>query len=514
MLIWAYPKKQRRDKNMADEIAQVIQIEMQGMTMAIKGTVQMAEWFMMAMKALMEYRGERKEEKMERKEKRQEQRLEKAGEKSKIADIIELSKDGVPQVVEVPEKHLQRFLELSTRNGARFCQLVDFDATDGNKPVFFPPQDLIIANKIIQSLNEEDRIKLGKDRDGIEEKIAELTEKLLHAKGSKKAELEKEIDILDESLDELKEVIDTNSRIAEKGTVVSFQEYLSQAKGTEFEIDPDKAISELEKGVEIGKKFPLTDCLQPARNASYIKISGDKTHLYYYIPISNSVIERVIWCDLEKNQISSNYRIITNSGEKYEFFDRDITKAEWNEKILPQILEKAGAIEGTSCRVFNSEEKLNAYLKHHNQVKPKSEENIEKLREEGKEVFSSADAKAEIEYALSQDLKAMASATWDKDKVEFAFPEDKVTRSNGKLRAELEDGSAILFNGVQAEGVENGKCYFSVKQEDEVFLEKKSDDVNARPLIKTSVADIKESMKKQEQANAAQQKDRIRGAGR
>ena len=250
---------------MADEIAQVIQIEMQGMTMAIKGTVQMAEWFMMAMKALMEYRGERKEEKMERKEKRQEQRLEKAGEKSKIADIIELSKDGVPQVVEVPEKHLQRFLELSTRNGARFCQLVDFDATDGNKPVFFPPQDLIIANKIIQSLNEEDRIKLGKDRDGIEEKIAELTEKLLHAKGSEKAELEKEIDILDESLDELKEVIDTNSRIAEKGTVVSFQEYLSQAKGTEFEIDPDKAISELEKGVEIGKKFPLTDCLQPAR---------------------------------------------------------------------------------------------------------------------------------------------------------------------------------------------------------------------------------------------------------
>lgn len=499
---------------MADEIAQVIQVEIQGMTMVIKGTVQMAEWFMMAMKALMDYRGEKKEEKIERKEKRQEKRLEKAGEKNKIADIIKLSKDGTPQVVEVPEKYLQRFLELATKNGARFCQLVDFDVTDRNKPFFFPPQDLMIANKIIQSLNEEDRMRLNRDRTSIEEEIAELTEKLLYAKGSEKAELGKDIKILGESLGELKEVIDTSNRVAEKGAVISFQEYLSQAKGTDFEIDPDKAISELEKGVEIGKNFPLIDCLQPVRNAHSLKIHSDKSHLYYYIPISNSVIERAVWYDVQKNQLCSSYTISTNSGEKYEFSDKDITKAEWNETILPKILNKAEAIEDTPCRVFDSEDKLEAYLKYHNQVKPKSEENIEKLHEEGKEVFSSADVKAEIEYALSQDMKAMASATWDKDKVEFAFPEDKVTRNNGKLRAELEDGSAILFHGVQAEGVENGKCYFSVNQNDEVFLEKRSDDVNDIPLIKTSVASIKESMKKQEQANAALQKDKAKRAGR
>lgn len=488
---------------MADEIAQVIQIEMQGMTMAIKGTVQMAEWFMMAMKALMEHRGERKERKLDK-------RLEQPGEKS-FKQILDLSvkQGGVVQYLEVPEELMEKFSVLMQREGLRYHFAVDFNDIDKKRPIFFPPHDLLVAKRLLDSLLTEDVQEINKEVDDIEQDISEWMEKWQYADANEKKEIQLRIENLQQAKEEKKDAVKEEEDIIRK-KAGSLQEYLQQAKNTEFEKDPDKALSELESGVIIGKKVGLKTLLQPMRDKRLMPESQSS----YYLTETGIIIFRVFEIDSKTGLLYSNYNIKTNSGEKYEFSDRDITKAEWNEKILPQILEKAGAIEGTSCRVFNSEERLNAYLKHHNQVKPKSEENIEKLREEGKEVFSSADAKAEIEYALSQDLKAMASATWDKDKVEFAFPEDKVTRSNGKLRAELEDGSAILFNGVQAEGVENGKCYFSVKQGDEVFLEKKSDDVNARPLIKTSVADIKESMKKQEQANAAQQKDRIRGAGR
>lgn len=597
---------------MADDIAQVVQIEMQGMTMAIKGTVQVAEWFMQAIKALMNYRGEKKEEKAEKKKKKQERRLEKAGEKRGIADIMKLSENiGVPQVVNVPEEHLQEFLELSTKNGARFCQLVDLDATDGKKPIFFPPQDLIIADNILKNFDEKDRMKLEQDKDKIEKEITELMEKSYDAAESEKVELGNRIDILN---DEVVEIVDMRNDILQGNAMISFEEYLLLAKGTEFEKDPDKAISELEQGVELGKSLSISTCLQPIRyigkidnielpiekiysfteavdntfmkkeesvqifvnavnpefmaiiitqkdaitiqiaekdgkilkevevigiknrNArdiddilcvqrdygfsdnivSYDSIVDAKKHMdsnivhmnkkiYYYIPDFDLTIERDMWFDVRSGVVCSNY-ITTNSfGEKYEFSDQGISKINWNEGVLLQLLEKIGVLLDTPCRVFDNDEKLEAYLKYHNQVKPKSEENIEKISEKENEVFSSADAKVEIMYALSQDLKAMASATWDENKVEFIIPEDKLHISDGYLRAELDDGSAILFQAIHLKNVKDGKCYLSVGKNDEILLSPKLPDTDTVSLLQTSVANIEKFMKKKEQTDITPQ---------
>lgn len=497
---------------MADEIAQVVQVEMQGMTMAIKGSVQMAEWFINAMKALMDYRSDKKGQRADRKAERKKKRIESPGEKGGIAEIMELSKGmGVPQVVNVPEKYLQEFLELATKNGARYCRLVDFDTNDGLKPLFFPPQDLVVVQEILKYVNEKAKNELNADKADVEDTIRELFEKFSYAEEGEKKELQKRIGMLEEAKDEMDDLLGKNELLVNGGAVMSFQDYLLQARGTEFEKDPDKAVSELEKGVEIGKEIPLAACLQPVRYADNdSRDMAQKT--YYYISESDSVIERDTYYD--KGVAYSSFRVVAKSGEIYEVSDKNLTNTEWNEEMLPLFLNKIGALEHTKCRVFDSEEKLEAYLKYHNQVKPKSEENIGKLREEGKEVFSSADVRAEVDYALSQNLKARASATWYDYKIEFAIPQDKITISNGKLRAELEDGDAIIFLGIQAEGVENGKCYFTVGQNDEIFLEKRDDNAGDVSLVKTSAAAVKESMQRKEQANAALQRNKAKEVGR
>ena len=81
---------------MADEIAQVCQMEIEGTTMVIKGSVKVISWLAQAIKALLQNAAERK--------------TEHGGEKHDMRDIWKLSKDGPPQVIQVDEKNLQTVL--------------------------------------------------------------------------------------------------------------------------------------------------------------------------------------------------------------------------------------------------------------------------------------------------------------------------------------------------------------------------------------------------------------------
>ena len=45
-----------------------------------------------------------------------------------------------------------------------------------------------------------------------------------------------------------------------------------------------------------------------------------------------------------------------------------MTKDKWNRTELPKLMDKAGVLEETQCRAFNTEEKLKAYLEYHGKI--------------------------------------------------------------------------------------------------------------------------------------------------
>lgn len=466
-----------------DEIAQVCQIEIAGVQMVVKGGVEVAKWMLKAIRALIvcdpktipgalrERHVQRKEEKAQKKEEDEEEKLEAglatAGAHSQ-EEIMKISaqQGGTMQIIDIPESRTAEILDILEANGVRYAGIVDFIPDDGKIPIMFAPQDAAIVTRVVNSFYKE---KLAADEDICREyntRIAETKEKLLHeADPEEKERLENVLANLQQAREEKVAMIDYEKKHIEEGGVYSFEEYLMQSKNTEFEKDPDKAVTEYEYGVDIGKSYAAKECMQPIRDPELIP----ETKLRFVLPETGVTITRSFEKDPETDLAYSTYNFKTESGEMYEFSDHNYSPKTWSEKILPDLLDKAGILEDTPCRVFNSEARLEAYQKYHNQVTPHSEENVKKALSEGKEVFTSADAKKEIEHAVSESMKGRASASIVNDRVKISVDPEMLMRQHGKLSLQMENGDAYLFSGMENERIEGRKFVFELKKDTPVL---------------------------------------------
>lgn len=457
---------------MADEIAQVCQVEINGVTMVVKGGVEVAAFLLKVFKALYNLNKEHKQKIEREEEKNRLNILRKPGEKESFKEIMELASEqnGTPQCISVPEKKLEELKRMLEKNGVRYFQTVDFNPNDGKKPILIPPGDMVMAGPIIKSILE-DYVQESEQRRGeYEDKIKDAEEKYKNASEEEKKVLEKDIENLTQAHDEVQKEIDGTVEILEKEEYcMSFQEYLAQSKGTDFEKDPDKAVTEYENGVEIGQKFPAKECMQPVRDKGLMP----ESKLMFYLPDTGITITREFSLD-DKDVVYCHYSLKNDVGEIYEFTDKDITRKDWNEKVLPELLDKAEILETTPCRVFGKEESLIAYQQYHNQTKPKSEENIEKKKKADEESFSNADVKEKMEEAVLQSGKALASAPEKDNQISFEVETKRVTLQKGKLQVELDNGDAILFPDVpdvRGGKHENDRMTISIGRDDMLSLE-------------------------------------------
>lgn len=417
---------------MADEIAQVCQMEIEGTTMVIKGSVKVISWLAQAIKALLQNAAERK--------------TEHGGEKHDMRDIWKLSKDGPPQVIQVDEKNLQTVLSAAAKQGLRWTRATDFDGCDGKVPICLPPQDMAMFSAIVQASLHKDISESQKILDSYNEEISELKEKLLHADAGERNSIRTRIENLEQARDELMNILEEKKSMAENGGIMSFQDYLATAAGTEFEKDPEKAMAEFAKGVEMGPKVTAKECMQPIRS----KAAMPDSEVRFYSPEMGVAVTRKF--EVENDIVYSIYSFKTEKGELYEFSDKGMTKAEWNTQTLPQMLDKAGILLDTPCRMFDSEKSLQIYEKYYNNTPIASEEKLAESYELG---FSSAEAQKNILSAMGDKMKELFSAGIDENKINISISAEQMIQRDGKISVQVGD-SLFQFEGVIPKAKDDG----------------------------------------------------------
>lgn len=449
---------------MADEISQVCQLEFEGIKLLVKGSVQAAAWLLQALNAVVlkpvwEDLGKAKEG-------IKEGIRERSGERGSVKGIWKLCKDGPPQIFEADlnEERINKMLGEAKKAGLRWAKMPDVNGS-GKTYICVPPQDAAAFGKILSEYIKE---KVAGTQTIIE-KYDGMIQARKDAMLDPKIELKDrnafrvEIENLNQARDEAMEIRDGAKARSEKGGAMSLQDYLATSKGTEFEKDPEKAMAEYAKGVEIGPSIAAKECMQPIRSA-LLKPDSD---IRFYVPEMGVEVTRRF--AVEKDIVYSTYSFKTESGEMYEFSDKGMTKADWNAKILPDMLDKAGILEDTPCRAFDSEEKLKAYEKYHNNVTPQSEEDLAKGRGM---VFSSAEAEKDIRSASADNAKGMASAKADEDRAYIRIAEGQLMQRDGKVCAQVGD-SLYQFEGAVPEAKDDGMYTISIGKESAVTVKEK-----------------------------------------
>lgn len=411
---------------MADEVSQVISLEIEGIKFAIKGTLKAASYFLQAIKAIFDWCNNFKETHVG---------------KHSYKDIAKMSEGGFPQVIQIDKDILNKVFEDAQKEGLHFAYLLDLNDADNKKPVAVPAQEFGYFSAIVQAHMNKKIDEKESDLKRVNDEIKEVDEKLLTAKGDEKVQLEVKSENLNQRKDELQGVIDEAKKDVDNvrnGIGTSFQDYLQSAKGTEFEKDPEKAVAESNKGIPISPSFKASECFQPIRDPSIVP----EESIRFYLPENGIVITRNFVIDeKDSNNVYSTYTFKNNSGEEYSYSDKGMTKEKWNEQNLPKMLENIGISEDTMCKTFDHEKELNAYMKYHNKLELDSEK---RLTNDQKLVFSSAEAESSIKYAVDDKAKGIASAQITNEDVVFEIPTKDVFYENGKVNFNL-DGKTYSF---------------------------------------------------------------------
>ena len=467
---------------MDNEIAQVIQMEIAGIKWVICAPFEIAQAFFRAIKAISDFSDTQQERRLKKEKIKEAENLERPGRHS-VSEINKISeKYGMPMTLPIREDCLAELLEMAEKSGLRYELLPDMNAEDKMRHLYIPAQEVEIYNVLSKSilakkLKEDERVS-----NGYEDNIAEVKEQMRHVDPDSEEykALKVKADHFEQAKEEMDQWVKYGKETMDKENIAqSFTEYLrNEAQGTTFEEHPERAMAELEKGVEIGRKFIAKECLQPIRDKSYVP----DTKYKIYLPENGSAITREFYIDSETDLAYSKYLLKTSKGETMTFFDNNVTREDWNQFVLPRLLDSAGIIEGTQCRIFDTKEKAVAYRKYHGNVKSEAEIKVEQAIKAKEPVFSSAEAQREVEYVLDQREKAMASAKINSDRVTITAEPDSVRRHNGKLYLQLENGDALLFNQALEERIDNkGHAVWEVEKDADVLYLRSSNSPNASP---------------------------------
>ena len=473
---------------MGDDIAQFCNLEFEGIKYVIKGTVETAMFLGRLMRAVF---GEGKNAVEAIKDKN----LKDPGEKKSLTAISLLSEGGAPQAINVRDINVDDLKAAAKEAGLHWYIPIDTDPNDHITPLQVPAQEVAAYKQIIDVLTARQLEKDKSELNSHDTALSELKEKLNNAvPGSDEAkDLEVQIENLIQARDEAKKWVDYGEEVlatpADKFGY-SLQEYLQQCKNTDLETDPEIARAEMDKGVEIGPKLSAKECLQPIRDKSLMP----ESRIMFYVPEIGAVITRDFSVDEKTNLVYSDYSIKTQNGEKMSFSDRNMTRADWNEKVLPDLLQNAGVLEGTLCRAFNDQAKLERFLQYHNKIENPAINRVAEKAKSGDQVFSSAEAKSEILNAVSEQEKGFASAKVDADKVEIYCTPDMFTNRGGKLDFKVQEDEHLQFNtaSVTAELSSKGMVKLTIDSKSmPVFIKEVGE---ARTTIPITLSEAKRRM--------------------
>ncbi len=386
---------------MAEEVAQVVEMEYKGVYYLLKGSHEVIASIIRGIRALSEWQHEKY---LNKPGSCSWQKIQEVSEGT--APVIELPKEMFEKTIKNPKKfgdeYISPFEYYCQENDLRYCIMPDLNPDDDYIPIGVPSQDLAIHQKQMKSwMSRRKEDEESKDKD-YEEKIQAKKEEIANARTpEEKEKLEGELAELvqakEENMDKLEETKDKMSR----DNTLTFEEYLRQGKGTNFEKDPEKALA-MEPEVGIVREFMPVECMVPIRDEGLVP---DSKELFYSQKTKDNELF-TIKRTFEHDENGVFYSVYSATDAKdpsvvRTFSDRGLTREAWMKK-LPEMLKYAGMLADQPTTALQSEDRLKAYIKG-------LDSNFSKAQDEGPEEekqYSSKEAKEFVEEAKHEKQQA------------------------------------------------------------------------------------------------------------
>jgi len=440
---------------MADEIAQVVEMEYKGAYYLFKGTKAMIAMMARFVKALHEWNNERY--------------LKKPG--NCTWEKLQEVSNGTPPILEFPKEMFEEKVIRVEKDGTkimksdfdlycekydlRYCIMPDLNPNDDYIPVAVPAQDMGIHQEQIKAVMGR-RIKSEEEKvSEYDAKINAVKEKIANTTDSKEKELlEGELAMLLEGKAQNEMLLTESKDKLERDNVLDFAEYLKQGEGTLVEYDPKAALTE-ENVCGIVREYTPYDCMWPVRDSALVP---EGKEIFYSQRTSDDqihIIRRKFFTD-EQGQIYSQYYYKVQ-GEKGERMvsDYGMTKEMWQKK-LPEVLKAGGFVNEEPTAVVHGKDR---FLKYQEFV----EENFKKAqaaKTEGKaEEFSSEEAKSFVE-GHNRDAK-QREAYEESLYTVISVPVGKLMTDGEQVMClELQEG---LLKGVMLDSVDDKEAHCFIK---------------------------------------------------
>lgn len=349
---------------MADEIAQVVDLEYKGIYYLLKGTKAMITSMVSAIQALHIWQHKKW--------------LEKPG--SCSWQKIQEASEGMAPILEFPAEMFEKTIDITNdksikgegfispfeyycrQNGLRYCIMPDLNPYDDYIPVAVLAQDFGMHDEQIKSfmrkrVEKEEAVKVDYDK-----KIGEAKERLENAESpEEKKEIENEIKELEEGKSQNETLLQESKEKMERNNVLEFADYLKQGKGSCFEDDPEKALNQAQT-CGVVKEFMADDCMYPIRDSGLVP---DSKEVFYNQKTGDDIlltVKRSFEVD-ENGVVYSVYEVTdpVSGAKKAPISDKGYSKEAWMER-LPQLLKQAGMLRDQPCSVVRSEEGLKDYI--------------------------------------------------------------------------------------------------------------------------------------------------------
>lgn len=397
-----------------DEIVQVCQAEIQGITVAVKATVQVAQWIFRLLRWLCT--------------KEMEQRLNMPG-CHKFSDIMKLSDGEMPQVLDIPEKDVAGLIAFARSHDLHLSLLPDLNVNDGKTQFVIPPKEAALFVSYTKSCAQREKAELDSVMEKYTTEEAELTEKLRHATGDTTA-LQNHLDIVKERNREFGIRVENVQKMIDEGGLCDINDYLRTGKGSMLDENLEKGMAAYEKGLDVSAKYSMQECMGPVRDPGNIPIERFR----FILPDQGVVVTREYKVDKDTNIAYSEYSFTTAEGEKCKFSDKNIPKERWNTEELPKIFDKIGCDADTPAKVFRNIDGLKKYfnLSKGKDIIPNV---IKKAKEKGFNVenFNNAEVGKQLQVDKVESMKEKASAEINGDKTmeKYRVPVDSFFFTEG-----------------------------------------------------------------------------------
>ena len=467
---------------MADEISQVMDMEIKGVYYLLRGSKEAIVLMARAIDAVSTWQHKKW--------------LEKPG--SCSWQKIQQASEGMAPILEFPKEMFEETVDLSKekdmpgkgmispfeyycrKHGLRYCIMPDLDPDDDYIPVAVPSQEFAIHDEQIKSYMRK-RIKAEEDKDaGYEKKIKDEEQKLKGAQSvSEKEDIRHKIIMLQDAKEQNSALLGESREKLEKGNVIEFTDYLKQGSGTVMDEDPETALMQAESCGLI-RQFGADECMAPIRDASLIP---EGREVYYCQKAGKDgllTIRRRFETD-EDGLAFSIYSVTDpETGKDTDMVsDRGCSKEIWEEK-LPGMLKGAGMLKDDPFIVIKDRAALEDY-------EAGLRTNFTKARTDGQGILKDAKDAVSAGWAELRKKKAYEKSFYET----VTVPASRLCPSDGRVLS-LDTGSGLI-EGIKLVDMEGDTARISIKRDGKYRLI--SDDGKNRSITGSEVLEKAKGIK-------------------